>query len=109
MKVAIEIYATLFIIFLCVALCLGVISASIDASNARDAYTTYVLQLQNSNYDDSVAEAIKKDAVARGYEINIKIYTDENGGRSGSVELQYEYTVPIINYTTYRYIRGYAT
>ena len=109
MKVAIEVYVAIFIIFLCILLCIGVLEAGITASNARDAYTTYVLQLQNSNYDDAVVDAIKKDAADRGYEINIKVFTDDQGGRSGSVELQYEYHIPIINYTTYKYIRGYAT
>ena len=109
MKVAIEAYVSIFVICVCALLCVCLISADIGVASARDAYTTYTLQLQDSNFADSVIEACKNDAAIRGYAINITVHEGGDGNRSGSVELRYDYTIPVINYTTQRYIRGYAT
>lgn len=109
MKVAIEAYVSIFIICICALLCVCLISADIEVANARDAYTTYTLQLQDSNFADAVIVACKSDAASRGYVVNITMFEDDNGNRSGTVELQYDYTIPVIGYTTQRYIRGYST
>lgn len=109
MKIAIEAYVSIFIICLCLVLCACLISADLEVANARDAYTTYTLQLQDSNFADSVVQACKSDAEKRGYQIDISVYEDASGNKSGTVELQYEYSIPVIGYTAYRYIRGYAS
>ena len=109
MKVTIEAYVSIFILFLCAALCICLISANIDVAGARDAYTTYTLQLQDSNYSSDVIAACIQDAANRGYTVNVTVYDLGNGQKSGTVELQYEYSLPIIGYTTQRYIRGYTS
>lgn len=109
MKVAIEAYVSIFIICICALLCVCLISADMGVANARDAYTTYTLQLQDSNYADSVVEACKSDAASRGYIMNITVYELGDGSRSGTIELQYEYSIPVIGYSTQRYIRSYSS
>lgn len=109
MKIAIEAYASVFIICLCVLLGVCLITADLGVASARDAYETYTLQLQDSNYADTVAAACRADAANRGYVLNIVIHEIGDGSRSGSVEMQYEYSIPIIGYTAQRYIRGYTS
>lgn len=109
MKVAIETYVSIFIVCICALLCVCLISADMGVAGARDAYTTYVLQLQDSNFADGVVAACVSDATSRGYSINIEVYDNGNGDKSGTVELQYDYVIPVIGYATQRYIRGYAS
>ena len=109
MKTAIEAYVSIFIVFICAILCVCLISANLSAAGARDAYTTYTLQLQDSNYANSVIAACTADAESRGYTIIVNVYDLGNGQRSGSVELQYDYSIPVLGYTTERYIRGYSS
>ena len=109
MKVAIEAYVSVFIICICVLLCVCMVSADLSVASARDAYETYTLQLQDSNYADSVVNACEADAASRGYNIDITVYDLGNGSKSGSVELQYEYHIPVIGYRAQRYIRGYSS
>ena len=109
MKVAIEAYVSVFIICICALLCACLISADLSAASARDAYTTYTLQLQDSNYADNVIAACRNEAQMRGYTIDIIVYDEGNGNKSGSIELQYEYNIPVIGYSTRRYIRGYSS
>ena len=109
MKAAIEAYVSVFIICLCVLLCVCLISADLNVASARDAYTTYTLQLQDSNYADAVVSACRADATNRGYTLNITVHEIGDGSRSGSVEMQYEYYIPIIGYSAQRYIRGYSS
>ena len=109
MKVAIEAYVSIFIICICVLLCVCMVSADLGVASARDAYTTYTLQLQDSNYADSVVNACEADAASRGYDVNITVHDLGDGRKSGSVELQYEYFIPVIGYRAQRYIRGYVS
>lgn len=109
MKTAIEAYVSIFIVFICAILCVCLISANLSAAGARDAYTTYTLQLKDSNYANSVISACIADAESRGYTIDVEVYDLGNGQKSGTVELQYEYSIPILGYTAQRYIRGYSS
>ena len=109
MKVVIETYVSVFVICICVVLCACLITADINVASARDAYTTYVLELQDSNFADDVVQACLDDATSRGYSINITVYDNGGGDRSGNIELQYDYSIGLIGYTTQRYIRGYVS
>ena len=109
MKIVFEAYISVFIISLCVLLCACLISADIEVAGARDAYATYTSQLQDSNFASKVIDACKADANVRGYTINITIYDDGTGNKSGNVELAYNYTIKALGYSATRYIRGYVS
>ena len=109
MKIAIEAYVSIFIMCLCILLCVCVISADLDAASARDAYTTYVLQLQDSNYAESVIEACERDASNKGYTLTVEPYVNGNGERTATIDFCYDYTIPVIQYTTQRYIKRYSS
>lgn len=109
MKVAIEAYISVMIICICALLCVCLISSDLKVANARDAYTTYVLQLQDSNFAGSVIAACVSDAESRGYTLNVETYDTGDGNMSATIELLYEYKIAVIGYTTDRVIRGYAS
>lgn len=109
MKIIFESYVSIFIICMCAVLCACLISADMDVANARDAYTTYMCQLQDSNFAPAVVSACREDAEMRGYKIEIETYDDGTGNRSGRINLSYTYTIKIIGYSTTRYVRGYVS
>lgn len=109
MKSAIEAYISVFIICICALLCACMITADLNVASARDAYATYVSELQDSNFADNVIESCKNDAISRGYTIDVTVYEDEIGNRSGSVILKYNYNIDLLGFSAPRYIRGYAS
>lgn len=109
MKIIFETYVSIFIITLCVLLCAALIASDIDVANARDTYTTYTSQLQDSNFAAAVIEECKNDAKLRGYTVEITVYDDGTGNKSGYVKLGYDYHIKPLGYTTARYIRGYVS
>lgn len=107
MKVAIEIYVSLFILCLTMALCVGFISSDLTVMEARDCYYSYVNELQESNFADSVVTACIDDAAEQGHSLSIDILEDGNGNRSANVVLSYQYKVLPLGISQNKSIRGY--
>ena len=102
-------YLTLFLIFLGVFVMIGIITADINVSNARD-YKNYVIdQMENSNLSDSAIEACKTNAKSYNYDLETKSVKD-NTGKTIAVEvlLKYNYSIKLINVLSQHEIRGYA-
>ena len=102
-------YLTLFLIFLGVLILIGIITADIDVSNARD-YKNYAIdQIENSNLSDSVIEACKTNAKTYNYDLETKSIKDE-AGKTITVEvlLKYNYSIKLVNVLRQHELRGYA-
>jgi len=102
-------YLTLFLIFLGVLILIGIITADIDVSNARD-YKNYAIdQIENSNLSDSVIEACKANAKTYNYDLETKSIKDD-GGKTITVEvlLKYNYSIKLVNVLRQHELRGYA-
>ena len=109
MRTVVETYIAIFII--CIGVLLGgyLIAADLNVADARDAYTTYISQLQDSNFADDVINACVVDAAQRGYLLNIQVNSTSYGDRSGSIELTYNYKIGILKIELPRTIRGYVS
>ena len=82
MSTTIKTYVGIFILLLSVFTMAGVMSACIDANNARDFHASVVAEIENSNFAPSVINACKTQAANAGYELLIdesSIVKDEDG------------------------------
>lgn len=107
MKIAIEIYASLFILCLTAALCIGFISSDLSVMEARDAYYSYVNELQESNFADSVVDACVEDANKNGHALTIDVLEDDNKNRSANVSLSYKYKITPLGISQNKVIEGF--
>jgi len=102
-------YLTLFLVFLGVFILIGIITADIDGSNARD-YKNYVIdQMENSNLSERVIEACKMNARTYNYNLETKSIKDDEG-KTLAVEilLKYNYSIKLVNVLSEHELRGYA-
>ena len=102
-------YLTLFLIFLGVLVLIGIITADIDVSNARD-YKNYVIdQMENSNLSESVIKACETDAKTYNYNLETKSIKDDKGKIIAvEVLLKYNYSIKLLNVLREHELRGYA-
>lgn len=107
MKIAIEIFTSLFVLILTMGVCVGIISSDLTVMEARDQYYSYVNELQESNFADNVVSSCIADAVNSGQTLSIDIVEDENGSRSANIVLGYTYTVPVLNIEQKKTISGF--
>ncbi len=91
MKIAIELYVSLFILIMTIAICVGLVSSDLNVMEARDCYYSCVSELQDSNFADSVAQSCINNAKNKGFSLYINIYETADGDRSASVTLKYKY------------------
>lgn len=108
MKIAIEIFASLFILIVTVALCAGIISADLTVMEARDSYYSCVNELKESNFADSVALSCITNANNNGYSLFIEVLEDLDGDRSATVTLKYVYKIPVLGVTQEKTIEGFV-
>lgn len=107
MKIAIEVYISLFILCLTVALGIGLISSDLAVMDARDAYYSYANELQESNFADAVIDACIADATESGHSLSISINEDDNRNRSADISLSYKYKIPVLGISQNKIIEGY--
>jgi len=102
-------YLTLFMIFLGVLILIGIITANIDISNARDFKYSVIDQMENSNLSDRVIEACKMNAKTYNYKLETKSIKDDTG-KTMAVEvlLRYDYSIKLLNVLREHELRGYA-
>ena len=108
MKIAIELFASLFILIVTVAICVGVISSDLTVMDARDYYQSCVNQLQESNFADRVIDACIEDAAKEGYSIHISIQESPEGERSAWVTMKYKYKIIPLGISQEKTIEGYV-
>lgn len=108
MKVAIEIFVSLFILVLTISLCIGLISSNLEVLDARDCYYSCINELQESNFSDSVALACISNANQEGYSLFIDIFESADGSRSATVKLGYKYKMPPFGISQDKVIEGFV-
>ena len=106
MKIAIEIFVSLFILIIMVALCVGLVSSDLDVMEARDFYYSCVTELQQSNFADDVITACVENAQNQGYILDVQIFPSESGDRFVKLTLKYDYKVPAIGIKQEKIIEG---
>lgn len=109
MKIAIEIFVSLFILIMVVGICIGLVSSDLGVMEARDFYYSCVNELQQSNFADNVMSDCITRATVNGYALNIDILETPEGDRSAVVSLKYLYGLPVLGITQQKYIEGYVT
>lgn len=78
MKAGLEIYISIVLITIMAVLCSSFIVADLNAADARDAYYSYYIQIDNSDCASSVINACIADAGSSGYELSVtKVGTTE--------------------------------
>ena len=108
MKIAIEIFVSLFVLIIMVGLCIGVISSDLGVMEARDFYYSSVNELQESNFADDVIASCALEAKKNGYVFDISIRQLENGDRSANITMRYNYRIPLIGVNQEKLIQGYV-
>ena len=106
MKIAVELFASLFVLVITVAICIGIISSDLTVMDARDYYQSCVNQMQESNFADSVIDACIEDAAKEGYSVYVEII-DSDGERSVWITMKYYYKIAPLGIKQEKVIEGY--
>lgn len=109
MENVIKTYLGLFLTFVAVFVCVGVIGANISASNAVSFHADVVKEIEDSNFAPSVISACISSAESAGYELEI-IPIEDATGRTimAEVILDYDYNIPFLGIFTQHEKRGFA-
>lgn len=112
MSTTIKTYVGVFILMLSVFSMAGVMSACIDANNARDFHASVIAEIENSNFASSVITVCKEQAANAGYELLIdsnSVVKDEDGKPTlMEVILKYQYRIDFFGAVSNQQIRGFA-
>lgn len=112
MSTTIKTYVGIFILLLSVFAMAGVMSASIDANNARDFHASVMAEIEDANFAPSVINACKVQAENAGYELLIdsnSVVRDEDGKPTlVEVILRYQYRIDFFGVVSNQQIRGFA-
>ncbi len=112
MSITIKTYVGIFILLLSVFTMAGVMSACIDANNARDFHASVVAEIEDANFAPSVINACKVQAESAGYELLIgsnSVVRDEDGKPTlMEVILRYQYGIDFLEVVGNQQIRGFA-
>ncbi|RDY32120.1 hypothetical protein [Lachnotalea glycerini] len=112
MSTTIKTYVGIFLLLLSVFTMAGVMSACIDANNARDFHASVIAEIEDSNFAPSVINACKTQAENAGYELLINdnsVVKNENGKTTLLVViLKYQYQVDFLGVVSSQQIRGFA-
>lgn len=112
MSTTIKTYVGIFILLLSVFAMAGVMSATIDAGNARDFHASVIAEIEDSNFAPSVIQACQAQAQSAGYELLIdgnSIVRDADGKPTlMEIILKYQYKIDIFGIVSTQQIRGFA-
>lgn len=104
MSSVIKSYTSIIFIIIAFVVSIGVISMSVDIQNARNFYSTAVTEIENSDANDKVIEALQNDAKKNKYKLTV---TKTTGG-TAKVVLEYKYSFRFLNISNNQKIVGYA-
>ena len=107
MKIAIEVYVSLFILCLTVAIGIGLISSDLAVMRARDDFYTYTNMLQDSNFADAIVDECVKNAASNGYSLGVNVFENDNNNRSAKVTLSYKYKLTPLGISQNKVIEGF--
>lgn len=108
-------------------LCIGIISAEIDSSQARNFMDNAKQTIAESHFSKAAIEEAGKKAAENGYEMNVILYDrgigtrNINFGKTGNgsvgdtretecveVVMKYRYSIPILGTENEHTVRGYV-
>lgn len=106
MKAGLEIYISIVLITIMAVLCSSFIVADLNAADARDAYNSYYVQIDNSDCATSVINACIADAGDSGYQLSVeKVGTTEKP--LYKIQFSYPYKISVLGVNTTHDIVSY--
>lgn len=92
-------FTALVLIFLMTFVGIGIITASIDASNAEDFASTIASVVESSNFSEDVITDCKSKAEESNYTLLIDPLDSNGDGYYDIAEIiiEYDYSIPILN------------
>lgn len=104
----IKTYLGLFFILLMGLVGIGVVTAGIQSTAARNYHAGVISEIECSNFNDGVIESCKRQAQEAGYELKVKTMEYDRHVKTAEVILGYDYAIPVLNLVTEHEIRGFA-
>lgn len=128
MKEIFEAFLGLFFLVLVMVGGMSVIGASIDARNADASKTSYIAEMENSNFSASVMSGVLADAADQGYELSVDLYHENPSGERtisknisastgvpntsdvymAKLNMSFDYSFALLNTVTPHTLVGYA-
>lgn len=106
----IKTYLGIFFILLMGMVGIGIVTAGVQSSAARNYHADVITEIECSNFNDGVIEACKQQAEAAGYTLKVNTMDyDANGHiKTAEIILVYDYAIPVLNLITDHEVRGFA-
>lgn len=106
----IKTYLGLFFLLVMGLVGIGVVTAGVQSSAARNYHADVISEIENSNFNDSVIGACVQQAQDSGYDLQVKTMDYDTDGhiKTAEVILGYDYAIPVLNLVTDHEIRGFA-
>lgn len=102
-------YLTIFLIAISCVICVGIIKANNDTTNAQRFHSNVVKEIEESNMSESVLNSCAVDAAHNNYTLQLNKITDIHGSTiMVEVVLNYKYSIPILNVLSDHQIINYA-
>lgn len=102
-------YLTIFLIAISCLICVGIIKANNDTTNAQRFHQNVVKEIEESNMSDSVMSSCTTNATDNNYTLQLNKITDSQGATvMVEVVLDYKYSIPVLNVLSNHKIRNYA-
>lgn len=113
MRMAIEVFSLILVITISCIMFSSMISISVQNAQARDYYNIVRNRIEDSNHSADVIEECKKEAEAKGYELEVEDITAYPQMPSKLVRLKYKIVFPIyqvlkIGQNKQALVEGYA-
>ncbi len=106
----IKAYMGLFFLLLEALLGMGIVTAGVQTSAARNYHSDIMEEITCSNFNEGVIEACIEQAAKEGYRVEIEsaVYDETSNMQLASVILYYDYAIPVLNLFSEHEIRGMA-
>lgn len=102
MKSGLEVYISLIILTIMALTGASFLAANATTLRARDAQSSYVIQIEDSDWAPSVIKKCQENAKECGF---VELSVDSN---THKIELIYNYSMPILNIDNQHSIISYA-
>ncbi|MBO5259045.1 MAG: hypothetical protein J6B26_01525 [Agathobacter sp.] len=90
-------YLGIFLLFLSVAVLIGIVDANLTSDTAGDFHSAVINEIEESNFADSVIAECKTSAENLGYTLEVNPVTNEDGNVvMAEVVLNYDYQIPFL-------------
>lgn len=94
-------YLGIFLLFLSVAVLIGIVDANMSSNAAEEFHTAAVAEIEESNFAATVIEECKESAQNMGYTLEVNPVTDDEGSVvMAEVTLNYYYEIPFLSVKT---------